>query len=388
MSVQPETATTTRRWRRWWGRRLVRWLTAAGLVLGLVLLTISLLLGAAQAQRADDPRSTTSAGTGALAQLLSDEGVALVTTDRVDEAAGQSDGSTTLVVAHADRLTSDQARDLLRSPHGRLLLLRANDTALRAFGLDVAVSDTQQTTPPDTTLSPGCADPGDQRAGAIIGNDLTSSYRPVASVELACYPTGAGFAHLRVPAAGGPVELVAGGLANADLGRAGNASFATTVLGSQPRVVWLMAPRPASPTGPVAPTLLPTWWEMAVVQAFLAVVLVGIWRGRRLGPILVEPLPVTVRASETVVGHGRLYYRLGARDRAAEVLRAAARARLGRTFGQRDDPEQLSALLATRTGRDVRSIQHLLDGPPPDSDDDLRVLALSLDRLEQEANRL
>ncbi len=93
-----------------------------------------------------------------------------------------------------------------------------------------------------------------------------------------------------------------------------------------------MATRDAA-TATKAPTLLPPWWQIAVVQAFLGLVVVGIWRGRRLGPILVEPLPVAVRAAETVEGHGRLYHRLGARDRAAEALRSGTRARLGRAYG-------------------------------------------------------
>jgi hypothetical protein len=87
-----------------------------------------------------------------------------------------------------------------------------------------------------------------------------------------------------------------------------------------------------------------------------------------------------------VEGHGRLYYRLGARERAAEALISAARARLGRAFGH--DPDQLSAVIADRTGRDVRSVQGLLYGVAPETDDDLRDLAVGLDQLEQEANRL
>jgi hypothetical protein len=216
---------------------------------------------------------------------------------------------------------------------------------------------------------------------------MRASYSPVAGAELACYPTDSGYALLRLRARGDLVDLVSGGLSNDSLALQGNAAYATTVLGSQPRIVWLMAPRPET-AGTTEPTLLPGWWEMAVVQGFVAVVVLGVWRGRRLGPILVEALPVTVRASETVEGHGRLYYRLSARERAAEALRSAARHRLGRAYGHRDDPQQLSAVIATRTGHDVRSVYDLLYGPPPGTDDHLRDLATGLDHLEQEANRL
>ena len=120
----------------------------------------------------------------------------------------------------------------------------------------------------------------------------------------------------------------------------------------------------------------------------MAFVVVAIWRGRRLGPILSEPLPVRVRAAETVEGHGRLYHRLAARDRAAEALRAGSIARLSRAFGHAEDPLALSAAVARRTGRDPAEVRRLLFEAVPGSDDDLVNLARHLDRLEQEARRL
>ena len=58
-----------------------------------------------------------------------------------------------------------------------------------------------------------------------------------------------------------------------------------------------------------------TW---IVWQLWLVVVLVALWKGRRLGPLVAEQLPVVVRASETVEGRGRLYRSRRARDRAAD----------------------------------------------------------------------
>jgi hypothetical protein len=371
-------------WRRWWGSRTARNVTGLVVVLLLVLTTVLLLLGTARSQQADDPRSTNPTGTAALAQLLSDQGVAVSATTRVDEAVASSDTATTLVVANADRLSGSEARRLLDAGSVRMVLVRPNTPALQTFGLAAT-----GVSPADGQLAPGCDQPGAQRAGSIAMSDMRASYRAAAGAELACYPTESGFAHLRIRADADLVDLVAGGLSNDALADEGNASFATTLLGSQPKVVWLMPPRPAGAgQGNDQPTLLPGWWQLAVVQAFVAVLALGLWRGRRLGPILTETLPVTVRASETVEGHGRLYYRLGARDRAAEALRSAARARLGRAFGHRDDPDQLSSVVADRTGRDVRSVQGLLYGVAPDTDDHLRDLAVGLDQLEQEANRL
>jgi hypothetical protein len=350
----------------------------------LVAVTVTLLLATARNQQADDPRSSTPAGTAALAQLLRDEGVTLSTTDRVPSAVRETDAGSTLVVADPDRLAAGQAQQLLAAGASRVVLVRPGSHALAAFGLAAEVVQ-----PADGPLAPGCADPDAQRAGPIAAGRVRFGYRATTRSELACYPTGAGYAQLRLRVGVTDVDLVAGGLANDSLSLQGNAAFGTAVLGSRPHVVWLMSQTSAADaTGEQPPTLLPGWWQLAVVQAFLALVVLGVWRGRRLGPILVEPLPVTVRASETVEGHGRLYYRLSARERAAEALRSATRLRLGRAFGHREDPDQLSAVIADRTGADVRSVHDLLYGGVPETDEQLRVLALDLDRLEQEARRL
>ena len=146
--------------------------------------------------------------------------------------------------------------------------------------------------------------------------------------------------------------------------------------------------QPRAPADPGELSLLPGWWELAVVQAAIGLVAVGIWRGRRLGPILSERLPVSVRAAETVEGHGRLYYRLRARDRAAMSLRAGARRRLSRVLGHGEDAAALSASVAARTGQQPGAVHQILFGPVPDTDDHLVDLARDLHRLEQEARRL
>ena len=71
--------------------------------------------------------------------------------------------------------------------------------------------------------------------------------------------------------------------------------------------------------------LFPPWAQRAFWWLLVVGVLLALWRGRRLGPVVTEPLPVVVRSAEVVEGHGRLYRRAGARERAAELLRAGHR---------------------------------------------------------------
>ena len=82
-------------------------------------------------------------------------------------------------------------------------------------------------------------------------------------------------------------------------------------------------PRPASIFD-----LIPENVTWIVWQLWLVVLLVALWKGRRVGPLVAEELPVVVRASETVEGRGRLYRSRRARDRAAEALRTATLQRL------------------------------------------------------------
>jgi hypothetical protein len=365
------------------GRR-IRWVVGVVLVLGLVVLAILVVVGTAGRQQADDPRSSTPGGAGALGALLAAEGVEVTTTNQVAAAAAAAGPARTLVVANADRLEEAAARRLLTAGWGRVILLRPYTAALTAFGVQAS-----RRSPTFGSLAPNCPVEAAQRAGTITVEGQRASYVATGPAEFACYPTGDGHVYLGANTADGvPVQLVGAGVANSELSADGNAAFAMNVFGTQTEITWLMAraEQPSDSTRP--PSLLPPWWEIAVVQAAVAFVVVAIWRGRRLGPILSEPLPVRVRAAETVEGHGRLYHRLTARDRAAEALRTGAIARLSRAFGHTEDPQALSDAVARRTGRDPAEVRRLLFEAVPGSDDDLVNLARYLDRLEQEARRL
>ena len=138
---------------------------------------------------------------------------------------------------------------------------------------------------------------------------------------------------------------------------------------------------------PPAPSLLPPWWPIALAQAAVAFLVAAVWRGRRLGPIMTEPLPVTVARAETVEGHGRLYHRLNAYDRAAEALRAGSRPAQP---GVRSRRRPVGAERGPRRpdGSGPGRVRRMLVDAHPATDDDLVNLARDLDRLEQEARRL
>src|SRR5690606_24451666 len=96
------------------------------------------------------------------------------------------------------------------------------------------------------------------------------------------------------------------------------------------------------------------WFAPLVVLLLLVGVAAALWRGRRMGPVVVERLPVEVRSSETMEGRARLYERGGSRDHALATLRGATLARLARTLGlgRTATPEEIIAATAATAGRD------------------------------------
>ena len=109
------------------------------------------------------------------------------------------------------------------------------------------------------------------------------------------------------------------------------------------------------------------------------------WRGRRLGPLVHEPLPVVVRSAETQEGRARLYRQARARDRAAAALRTATLRRLaGRLQATRSGPGELADRVAGLIDADPGDVRRILIGPAPDDDRELVTLANRLIEIEQE----
>jgi hypothetical protein len=238
--------------------------------------------------------------------------------------------------------------------------------------------------------APRCGLPGAVAAGAAdMGGQPLSSAAPGA---WRCYPGLSAAAFLvRYDAPGHVVTVLGTGapLANANLGATGNAALALNLLAGSPRIVWLVpgplpVPAAAHPGQRSLGSLIPGQVYAVAVQLAIVVVLLALWRMRRLGPLVTEPLPVVVRACETVEGHGRLYRSRRARDRAAAALRGAALGRIVTRLGLPRDVAADTACqeLASRTGRDSGEIRAVLFGPVPADEAALVRLAVDLDALE------
>jgi hypothetical protein len=158
--------------------------------------------------------------------------------------------------------------------------------------------------------------------------------------------------------------------------------------GQQPRLVWY-APQRFEGESSGSTTifdLIPDNVVWMVLQLWLVVLLIALWKGRRIGPLVAEELPVVVRASETVEGRGRLYRSRRARDRAALALRTATLQRLRSRLGLGADTSAPALVIAVaqRSRTHEESVRHTLFGPPPASDADLVQLARALDDIERQ----
>lgn len=362
--------------RGWW------WIPAILAVVVLMVVGAALLAG--RIGRAQNGFTTDADGFSAIRALLEDEGVTIETTTRLAPTLDRIDSDTTVVIPRGAASNKEQLAQVLAAGPGRVVLADTRRSYLD--GQDV---------PADTDRVPGavyqvdCADPAAGRAGQVAVNQGATAVVTTTASE-ACYPAGNGHLYAVVPMEGHEVHLLNVPFDNQTLAREGNASLAMQVLGQHTKIIWYDAQFESTRTATGdddRPTLLGPTWLHAVGLALIALVTCAIWRGRRLGPIITEQLPVVVPAAETVEGHGRLYARIGAREHAAHQLRAAARRRMARMLGNHDDPELLAQALADRTGHSYAQLRQWLDGPPPSIDDELVSLKRQLDALEQEARQ-
>ena len=168
----------------------------------------------------------------------------------------------------------------------------------------------------------------------------------------------------------------------------GNAALAMNLAGEHPRLVWYAPQQLEGEKSSSASItdLMPDRVGWVIWQLIVAVALLALWQGRRLGPLIAEPLPVVVRASETVEGRGRLYQSHRARDRAADALRSATISRLTPRLGlsAAAGRTQILDAIAAHSGTDPARLTHLLYGPAPATDDDLINLAHALDDIERQ----
>lgn len=342
-----------------------------------------------------DPENPAPGGARALAQVLADQGVHLeVVRGRTAFDEAKIDARTTVVVSNPEALGSATFADVdqrVKSTSGSVLVI-AGLSPVVADGIGLTQKDFSTATERDRT-------PADCKPAQPLldGLTLTLAGNGLGVPGDGCFGDAAGRLLLVDPTAHRWVLVDGTPISNEEIDRDENAAVALRLLGQRDRVVWYVADASeisageATDIGRLLPhPLVPTAWLLG-----LAVIALLLQRGRRFGPLVVEPMPVTIRALESTTALGRLYEKARDRQHAAMLLVEGTSGRLRKVLGA--DPtatrEELLRAVATRTARSVEGVAALL----PDaatistnvrSDADLVTLAQELTQLEEEVRTL
>lgn len=373
------------RFKAWFQKHLV-WIALGALLAGLVIfLAIDSVAGATDSRRLS-ARNPAPDGGMAVAEILGRHGVSVTPTETFEdtlEALSNKDDATVFLFdaqgfldrSQLEEITAAADRVVVVTP--RLRTLNGLAEGIRPGGV---VPEAIQ------VIEPGCEQDDALAAGRV------SAQGSVYSGPVVCYaPRGSG-PGLYAESADGRVIVLGSRelLDNQHVALEGNAALALRTLGNNANLVWYLpgvGDIPASNSSPTLNELAPRWLAFAGPWLGFVALLAIVWRGRRMGPLVFEPLPVVVKAAETAEGRARLYQDSRAVERAARNLRAGTLSRLARHFNLGADATT-EAILDT-TARHVKlpatEVRSVLIDFMPESEGQLVQWAQQIERIEQEA---
>lgn len=389
-SAAPAVATTGQALARWWRKAWI-WFVLAALLLLVALPTI---LRQSPDDRALAPESAAPQGALAVVRVLQDHGIAVHPADSLGEAVALADEYPTApVLFHdaADHLPAAGLDELAAAVGAdRRVLVEPDFEVLQR--LAPSVSQAGQVPDGDRLASgDGCRLPMGREAQSVPATGR--AYR--AADAQACFPvpgTGSGPsgpAHTVLQTADGTVVFGHQGVfANASAGADGHPVLSLWSLGRTADAVWYLPGLQdvaVDPGPPSTDQLLPDWVRPAGIWLIVCLVVLMLWRGRRHGPLAVEPLPVVVPASETAIGRARLYERFGHHGAAARSLRSATLVRLSRALrlGHGASVQAVVSAAARVTGRDPSRVAADLDVAQVGTSRELVATGRALQELEQ-----
>jgi hypothetical protein len=375
-------------------RRRPPWLAPVMVVLLLVAsaLAVTALTRGSQHNTADlDPANPGFSGAQGLAHVLAQHGVTVTVVRSQRELLDQRiDSTTTVAITGTNKLSGRTARTALAhvASAASLVLLDPDPEVTKGMGLPVSSHLTAL-----TNVAAGCLGAGMGADFRLASADL--AYLPTAdrSGATTCFPDkidgGAAMVILPV-AAGRPLVTLLGDeslIANGLILDSDNAAIALRLFGHTDRLVWYVpSVADIAASDSTSRSIAPGWFQPGLTLGTSAVVLLCLWRGRRLGRLVNEPLPVIVRAVETTESRGRMYRKSRDRTRALAVLQQATRRRLATSLGlSATSPiSNVAAASAAVSGRDYLDVLRLLESPAAHDDSSLLQLANTLVALEKE----
>lgn len=370
------------------GRRSRFWIVAG---VGAVVLAVATMVATGAGGTGGTPLSALNAGPSgskAIAEVLRAHGVTVTASDNLEatrRAAGSVQDTTILVVDDGGHLSGEQVRELSGIAGSVILMTPSFDQ------LADAVPEVAQAGNVTGELAADCPLTAVENAGEVTGDG--SGYRLIDDTQAALSCLGSGdrvYSLIQLDRSGSLLTVVGtrAAFSNEHVAERGNAALALNLLGATGNLVWyLPSIEDASVPGtPSIAELTPAWVSAVLALLVLVAVAAAFWRARRLGPLVIENLPVTVRASETMEGRARLYQRSSARLRALDALRIGTIARLARLCGlsRHASVDEVLLAVSSATGRPLPELAALLRDSVPAGDADLVRLSDGLLALERE----
>lgn len=369
-------------------RRLAFWIAAGAFLIVIALATAS-LVGSSPDENRLSPASPAPVGAKAVAQVLRANGLTVTNTTTLGATTGAvTDPShTTVVVYDPEGLLTPAQLGTLNDTSADLVLLDPGFAALTALMPAVA-----QSGPIDKDLTSDCDLPAAKRATTITGTGVGFRFigddTAKKSAEL-CYGSDDDvYSLIRVTDDERTISALGAtdALTNDSVASHDNAALALGLLGENESLVWYLPSAADLPTDdvPTFAELSPGWVIPATWLIALVAIAAAFWRGRRFGPLVVENLPVVVRASETMEGRARLYEKGSARLRALDSLRIGAIQRMAELCGlpRLASVDEIVVAVASATARPLAAVSDLLVDARPGSDRELVRLSDALRELE------
>ena len=374
-------------------RRRALWAVVLMVVLALVVaaVVVGIRRNAHQGQPLD-PQNPGREGAQAIASVLRDRGVDVAVARGQDDLLDASVGAgTTVLVTDTGELSEQTAATMLEhaADADRLVLVAPDRFLLTALELPVDTGGRSLT--PDTVTADCTLD------GLAPGDRVAPGPRTYVVTEpgpTTCFAHADAFELVAVPASGNrPEVLVLGNsalFANSEVTRLDHAGVALRMLGRGDRLVWyLPSALDISDQDTTATSEVPRALGPLTFLAVFGLLVLMLWRGRRFGPLVTEPLPAVVKAIETTQSRGRLYRKARDTQRAGTVLRARTAKRLAGYLGLPTGaaPTAIAQAAASATHRDPQDVVSLFTAPPPTTEAALVALATDLTELEKEVRR-
>ena len=384
------TATTLTPTIRAASRRGLFWIVAAVFLLLIAVIAV----GTRGSSTGGVPFSATNAapaGSKAIAEVLRHQGVdvAVPATLASAKSALRASTSSTLFLVDPDSHLDKSQLTTLAALADHVVLLSPTYTQLKTLAPEVGLAGIVGR----DSLAANCALPAASAAGRVSGAGSGFRVLDRGADTTACFSSGKKtFSLVEIRKVGRRLTVVGttDAFDNEHVSQRGNAALALTLLGDNSRLVWYLPTiDDSSISGPSIAQLTPAWVGSVFALLIVAAIVAAFWRGRRLGPLVVENLPVVVRASETMEGRARLYQKGAARLHALDALRIGAVSRLATLCGlsRLATVDDVIAAVATVTTRDPAGIRSLLLTAEPRTDRDLVRLSDELLELERHLAR-